>query len=206
MPSINMIAARRSEKKRLETNVRRLLAVIVAEIVVGVLLGSVFTIKILNTRARIADLNVDLARLQPTVTKIENYEKLTAKLGPKLDVLSDAKTQTLRWYNLMGEMTEALPPETWLTRIATVSKTQTQEETGTAPAGIAVNFNGMSVNQNKVGDAMLNLNSYPDFERVDLNFTQKAAVGKLQTIEFEIAVLLKSDQEKEGAKNDAGKS
>jgi Tfp pilus assembly protein PilN len=206
MPSINMIAARRSEKKRLEGNMRRLMVVILAEVFMGLLVGGFLTLKVYSTRARIDDLDVQRARLQPTVDKIGEFDKATAQLGPKLTLLADAKRQTLRWSNLMSKLSEILPNQTWLTKISTETPlpgTQPVDQEGAN----SVNINGVSIDQNQVGEAMLRLNSYPDFDHVDLHFTQKSTVGTLRTVEFEIAAALKTnDKAKEGAHNDNTKS
>ena len=205
MSTINMISARRSEKKRLESNLRKLVLVIAAEVVIAVLLVGMFTVRICASRARTGDLDLMLAKLQPTVQKIESCESETAKLQPKLDVLISAKARTLRWSNLMDKLSEVLPGQTWLTRIATVSDTAASHQAG--PALMIVNLNGVSADQNQVGEAMLRLNSYPDFQRVDLHYTQKTMVGQRLAIEFEIAAALKTGKDDgKGASNDAGKS
>jgi len=206
MPSINMIAAKRADKKRLESNVRRLMAIILALIIGGVVVGGVFMVCIYNTRSRISDLDVQLARLQPIVDQIETYEKATAKLGPKLDVLSGAKTDTLRWYSMLAKLSEALPTDTWLTRVSSANSTAAAQQSGGTGA-ITVNLNGVSVNQNQVGEAMLRLNTYPDFEKVDLHYTQKALIGVRQAVEFEIAAAMKNkEQAKEGTEDGSAKS
>ncbi|MDO8684939.1 MAG: PilN domain-containing protein [Armatimonadota bacterium] len=203
MPSINMIAIRRSEKKRFEANMRRLLVIILAEVVAGIILGGWFTVSMCNTRARIADLDIQLQKLRPTVRKIEDYEAATAKLRPKLELLEDAKTRTLRWRNMLAELSEVLPSDTWLTRLDTVVASGSDTTSGAT----MVSLNGLSASQNQIGETMLRLNAYPDFERVDLHYTQSAAVGERQAIEFEIAAALTQDNKaKEGASGDTGKS
>ena len=190
MPSINMIAGRRSEKKRLESNLRRLALVVLAEIAIAIVLGGAFTVRICSARTRTGDLDVQLAKLQPAVKKIEYYENETTKLKPKLELLSNAKTSTLRWSDLMDELSEVLPGGTWLTRMATAADATTPQQAG-APA-MVVNLNGVSPSQNQVGEAMLRLNSYRDFQRVDLHYTQKTMIGQKPAVEFEIAAALKT--------------
>ena len=57
MPSINMIAPRRAEMKRLERDMRRLCIVIVAELALAVVLGGWSGTKLLATRSQIGDMN-----------------------------------------------------------------------------------------------------------------------------------------------------
>jgi len=201
MPSINMIASRRSEKQRFERNARRLMVVVVAEVVVGILLGTLFTIKICGTKARIADLDVQLQKLMPTVRKIEEYEAATARLAPKVKLLQQAQDRTLRWRNLLDKLATALPAQTWLTKLGSTTPP------GQADDGPAtVSLNGISISQNQVGEAMLRLNTYADFKSVDLHYTQGSSVGCRRTVQFELAAALKEKKAKEGATSDNGKS
>jgi len=201
MPSINMIASRRSEKQRFERNARRLMVVILVEVLVGVLLGTLFTFRICGTRARIADLDVQLQKLRPTVKKIEDYEAATAKLGPKVQLLQQAQDRTLRWRNLLDKLATALPAQTWLTRLGS---TKVAGQADGDPATISLN--GISVSQNQVGEAMLRLNKYADFKSVDLHYTRGSSAGARQTVEFELAAALKENKAKEGATSDNAKS
>ncbi|MDO8586540.1 MAG: PilN domain-containing protein [Armatimonadota bacterium] len=203
MPSINMIASRRSEKHRFERNMRRLMVVILAEVALGVLLGALFTIRICSTNQRISDLDVQLQKLQPTVRKIEDYEAATTMLKPRLQLLTDAQDKTTRWRKMLAELSHALPQRTWLTKLAT----NVPQPGQTGGGVITVSLNGVAADQNQVGEAMLRLNTYPDFERIDLHFTQGSAVGKTKAVEFEIAASLKQDDKaKEGVTNAGAKS
>jgi Tfp pilus assembly protein PilN len=201
MPSINMIASRRSEKQRFGRNARGLMVVVLVEVVLGIALGGMFTFKICDTKRRIADLDMQLQRLRPTVKKIEDYETATAKLEPKVQLLQEAQGKTLRWRNLLDKLATALPAQTWLTKLG--STTSTDKDEG-EPA--IINIAGVSVSQNQVGEAMLRLNTYADFKSVDLHYTQGSSVGTRKTVEFELAAALKDDKVKEGTTSDNRKS
>lgn len=200
MPSINMIASRRSEKRRFERNTRRLVALIVIQMILGVVLGGVFTLRIFGARARISDLDVQLQKLSPTVKRIKDCEVATAKLRPRLTLLKDAQHKTLKWRNLLTELSHSLPEQCWLTKLGTSSPPPGQ--TG----DMTVSLNGVSINQNQVGEAMLRLNTYPDLKDVSLHYTQGSNVGKRKAIEFEIGAALKEEKAKEVAGNASGKS
>jgi Tfp pilus assembly protein PilN len=193
MPSINMIASRRSEKQRFERNARRLMVVVLVEVLVGIALGTLFTYRICDTKRSIADLDVSLQRLRPTVKKIEDYEAATARLTPKVTTLQQAQVRTLRWRNLLNKLATALPAQTWLTKLGSTTPP------GQADGGPAIiSLNGVSVSQNQVGEAMLRLNTYADFKSVDLHYTQGSSVGSRRTVDFELAASLKEDKAKEG--------
>jgi len=178
MPSINMIAPRRAEKRRLEQAMRRLVVVILAELVFAVALGGWVFMKTLTTRASIAELNAQLQTLEPSIKKVKNLEAKTAALRPKVDLLKQAKTNTMRWYNTLDRLTQSIPSSTWLTRLSTSTDVTTK--------ALVLNLNGMTSEQARVGETMMRLQANPDFKSVDLHYTQKGTMNKAQAIEFEI--------------------
>ncbi len=194
MPSINMIAPRRAERKRLETNVRRLLLAIVVELVLIAGVAGLMITRIYTTRSMIDDLQVQLTKLQPTVRRIELCEKSTRDLSPKLDTLKGAKAETTTWCRILDQLSISLPENTWLTRISTpVGQAATK--------GAVVNLNGFSASQDLVGDAMLRMrDNVSDFASIDLHYTQKGVVGHSTAVEFELAAGIKGP-----AKNGPGK-
>ncbi len=193
MPSINMIAPRRAEKRRLERAMRQLVILILAEFVfVVALCGWVFT-KTLTTRANIAELNAQLQTLAPKIKTIQELDKKTAKLRPKVDLLNQAMTRTMCWYNTLDRLTQSVPASTWLTRLST--------STAAGSKDLTLNIAGMTDEQARVGETMLRLHSNPDFKSVDLHYTQKGTQESAQVIEFEIGATLldkQNDEEKGG--------
>ena len=183
MPSINMIAPRRAEKKRLERDMRRLVVVIAVELIFAVGLGGWVTTKIFTARSRTADLEVKIAKNLPTVKQIEEYELATAKLVPKLDLLNQARTGTMRWYNTLDRLSESMPSSTWLTRISTGPVKEGDED-------MVLSLVGVSPTQARVGETMMRLSVNPDFQKIDLHFTRKTCIGLASAIEFEIGATL----------------
>jgi Tfp pilus assembly protein PilN len=188
LPSINMISPRRAEKRRLEANVRRLVVVILAEAIATVLVCGFMVSKILRAQSGISDLQITIAKLQPTVAKIDYYEKATGELKPKLDTLNQAKSITLRWQRVLDNLSVSMPDKTWLTRIAAQSPATPEAKE------MVVSMNGVSASQQLVGETMLRIqNSVRDFDHLDLHFTQKSASGGQDAVEFEIAASVKLD-------------
>ena len=199
MPSINMIAPRRAEKRRLERDMRRLVIVIAVELVFAVGLGGWVATKMFTTRSRIADLDVQIANFQPTLKQIEQYDSATAKITPKLQLLRQAKSGTMLWYNTLDRLTQSLPSSTWLTRISTGSAKPDEH--------LAVNLTGVSASQAKVGETMMRLHTNEDLRGVNLHFTRATDVGDAAAFEFEIGAGLPTGREsKEVTKNGTSES
>lgn len=185
MPSINMIAPRRAEKRRLECAMRKLAVLILAQLVFAVALGGWVFMKSLTTRATIAELNSQLQVLTPKIKKVAELDKQTSELKPKVELLNKAKLDTMRWYNTLDQLTRSVPSATWLTRLSTVSNPL---------SGTVLNINGVTCEQARVGETMMRLQGNPDFKSVDLHFTQKGTGQGPSSVEFEIGAAMSGDQ------------
>lgn len=182
MPSINMIAPRRAEKRRVEQAMRKLAVLILAELVFVVALGGWVFTKTLTTRASIAELAAQMQALKPKIDKIKDLDKQTAELKPKVDLLNQAKDGTMLWYNTLDRLTQSMPSSTWLTRLSTTTDVRSKD--------LILNLNGVTSEQARVGETMMRLHSNPDFKSVDLHYTQKGSIEDVQTVEFEIGASL----------------
>lgn len=195
MPSINMIAARRSETKRLESKTRVVLLVLVAEVLLTVFMLSFMAARAYTANRQISRLDKELEVIQPTVDKINEYETQIAELKPRLDLLKESRIKTLFWYDVMQDLSKSMAVDTWLNSITTM-ETQSSEKKNTV-----VNIRGVSVSQRNVGETMLRLNQWPEFQHVDLNYTQEGTALSRETLDFEIALSLSSfDSQKGGTK------
>lgn len=189
MPSINMIAPRRAEKRRVEQSMRKLAVLILAELVFVVALGGWVFTKTLTTRASIAELNAQVQTLAPKIKKVKDLEAKTAELRPKVDLLNEAKDRTMRWYNTLDRLTQSVPSSTWLTRLATTTSVGSKD--------LILNINGITCEQARVGETMMRLHSNPDFKSVDLHYTQRGAQGATQGVEFEIGASMMTPEQGE---------
>lgn len=194
MSSINMIAARRAERKRSERQVRIAAMVVLCELVALFAILSFMTARIYAASGTIRQLDKKLVKILPTVEKIKGYEAETKKLQPKVDLLADSCERTLVWYSLMQNLGRSVSENTWLSSINSVRSVPAKRTDSSEPETpkTTVNLRGTSVNQRLVGETMLRLNQYPGLERVDLNYTQNGRSQALNTIDFEIATLLAS--------------
>src|SRR5664280_2130073 len=114
MPSINMIAPRRAEKRRLERAMRKLAVLVLAQLVFAVALGGWVFMKTLTTRATIAELNSQMQVLIPKIKKVAELDRQTAELKPKVELLNKAKSDTMRWYNTLDRLTQSVPSSTFI--------------------------------------------------------------------------------------------
>ncbi len=196
MPSINMIANRRADKKRQEQNVRKLVYGISAEAGCLLVAISVLTAHMSAVRGQIGDLSGQLQKLEPKVNEIERLEAATTALTPKVNTLDGAKADTLFWYTNIASITGSLPSQAWLTSLAAAGS-------GGAPGGSApgsasgadptVQLSGVTLSQAQVGEAMLRMNQAPGLDHVDLAFVQEQKTGSLDTVAFQMTVHLKPE-------------
>jgi Tfp pilus assembly protein PilN len=195
MPSINMIAVRREEKRRQEQNIRKLLYAILGEIGLVVAVAFVLTARILVTQNEINKLSDRVKDLQPSVTKIQQLQTQTAALMPKVQTLDGAKADTLFWYKNFYAVTTSLPPRTWLTSLATGTPVGTGAATPGAAGGgdPTLSLVGVAMSQAVVGEAMLRMNQAPSLDHVDLAFVQQQKVGTTDAVGFQMTVHLKPE-------------
>lgn len=197
MPSINMIAVRREEKRRQEQNIRKLLYAILGEIGLVVLVAFVLTARILVTQNQVGRLSERVNALQPSVTKIQQLQTQTAGLMPKVQTLDGAKADTLFWYKNFYAVTASLPPKTWLLSLGT--GTGVGAAPGTGMPGTAggddptLSLIGVAMSQAVVGETMLRMNQAPSLDHVDLAFVQQQKIGTADAVGFQMTVHLKPE-------------
>ncbi|MDI6828223.1 MAG: PilN domain-containing protein [Armatimonadota bacterium] len=205
MPSINMIAVRRQERKRLERQIRIASLILLCEILFATALFSFMTARIHSLNVRLAGLNNDLKRIQPTVDKIKFYEQETKKLEPRLNLLAESRESTLLWYTVLQDLARSMPQSTWLCSVTT-SKPAPSGNSEDQSSNIkneptpTMNMKGTTASQALVGETMLRLNSFPEFSKVDLSYTQKASSNEYEGLDFEIVAALSTNNSEKGGK------
>jgi Tfp pilus assembly protein PilN len=187
MPNINLIAARREEKKRLERITRQLFFGFAGSVGGLIVLGTVLTASRLSLSSDLADANSKMLKLQPTLDRIAEVEKQTRELKPKVETLQTAKMETLRWRSLFTVVSQSIPNSTWISSLSS-----------TGGDGGMITLNGTANSQSLVGDTMSRLGTHPVFDKVDLGFTQSSGKPEdvVQTVTFQINAHLRSTVEK----------
>ncbi len=197
MPSINMIAQRREEKRRQEKNARTLLYSIAGEIGVVTAVAFVLTARILVAQGHLGDLSSQLAKLKPQVAQIQALRAQTAALQPKVDTLDGAKADTLFWYNNFYAVTDSLPPKIWLVSLGTGSgggaAAATVTPGSTSGSDPILNLSGVALSETVVGQSMLRMNQSPRLDHVDLSFVQSQKIGNMDAVSFQMTVHLKPE-------------
>ncbi len=204
MPSINMIANRRAEKKRQETEYPQ--AGLRHQRGNRMRPGrhQCPDLHMVNVRGQVADLGGQIQKLEPKVNAIDDLEKQTQTLTPKVVTLDGAKADTLFWYSNLSAITGSLPQNAWLTSLAAAG-------TGGAPGSASgtdptVLLSGQSLNQSQVGEAMLRMNQSPGLDHIDLAFVQQQKTADQTTVAFQMTVHLKPEPSALAGANDAKKS
>lgn len=201
MPSINMIAARRWESKQIEKKVRLMFLVVAAEIAAGLMIMSFMSACVFSASRSLEQTEHKLSEEAPIVQRIESYTDAVEKLGPKLGLLSDSRRETMLWCTILHDLSVSMPEKTWLTGLTTTVDTiQPPAHSKDKPqTKVLVSLRGLSSSQRLVGDAMIRLSQCPEFDKVNLNFTEKGNVSGIDTIGFDISAALKPKTE--GASN-----
>ncbi|HUV04569.1 MAG TPA: PilN domain-containing protein [Armatimonadota bacterium] len=200
MPSINMIAIRGAERKKLEKLICVTLLVIISELVVILFLLGFMTTRGFSAARQMESLDRKLVKIQPTVDKIRQCEGEIAKLQPRLILLADSREQTLVWYSVLQDLARSMPANTWLNSVTTTRAAVTGPgPSNNQPAPPAtVNVRGISTSQALIGETMLRLNQFPEFQRVDLSYTQNSEGRAVDCVEFQLAALMKSNEPEKG--------
>jgi len=182
MGSINLIAARRAERLRLMQVTR---ALTFSCLGAAACLLAVFTInsaRLITSSLEIGRVEVKLKELEPTLNRIREAQAERLALRPKLTTLTNAQGATERWYGVLDGLKRSIPPQAWLTSLVVEGAKEGEQ---------AIRFNGVTINQQKVGETMLRLNQLNQYQDINLHFTQANKIGDRDTVQFEFAALLK---------------
>jgi Tfp pilus assembly protein PilN len=180
MPSINMIATRRAEKHRFEQTTRNIAYTIAGEIGIFFVVASFMLVQMVQAQGQVSDLNEKIIKLKPQVDQIQSLEQQTAHLQPKLTVLNAARSSTLYWYSALQNLSESLSPSANLVSVVSSGNPAgpaagAPPAPGTAPVVAAqLAVQGIALTQSDVGETMLRMNQYPQFDNVTLNFAQSS--------------------------------
>jgi Tfp pilus assembly protein PilN len=205
MPNINLIAARREEKKKLERTAGQLFIGLGSSVGVLLLLASYMAARHLSMNADMDSANQRMEKIQPTLDEIERIKKETNELLPKVEQLEAAKLQTLRWQSVLLALSNTTPSNCWLSQLS-----------GTEGDNASVTIQGQSETQAQAADINLALQREAVFTDVKLQRTEAVSVPlparpgeqpqQLQRIQFYLTAQLKplkkseSDPAKSGEK------
>ncbi len=119
MPNINLVAARREEKRQITTLSRQLFVGLIASGGLLFLAIGAWGFVLSSQGGQIKQLDAKVAELQPKIDRIEQRKKDIAALKPRVETLDNARLSTLRWRSFMNVLAEATPPYVYYTSVAT---------------------------------------------------------------------------------------
>lgn len=184
MPNINLISARRAEKKKVELWTRQLFFGLSGSVGAFILLVSYLGVQRLSMAGELAQANELLRSLKPKKDRVQELKRDKEDLAPKVETLQKAKLDTLRWKALLQVVSQSIPPDTWLSSI-TASGTDT---------ATVLRLNGFTATQTSAAQTVLNLQTHPLFEKVDIGFTNQVPGNPgdpTPRVNFEIDTTLK---------------
>lgn len=147
MPNINLVAARREEKRQITTLTRQLFMGLIGS---GVLLfGAIagWGLVLSAQGSELKALDVKLAELQPKIDRIAQRNKDIAELKPKVETLDNARLSTLRWRAFMDVLAEGTPSYVYYTSVTTSGDASVSLK-GIAPSNAIVGETAMRLSKN----------------------------------------------------------
>lgn len=186
MPNINLVAARREEKRQITTLSRQLFVGLIAS--GGVLFAAIAGWGIvLNAQgSQLKELDAKLAELQPKIDRIAQRKNDIAALKPKVETLDNARLSTLRWRAFMNALADATPSYVYYTSMST---------TGDG-ASSGVSLKGMAPSNAIVGEVAqrLNGNGNSMFESVEILSVTNGSTPEdpVQKVTFDMNLFLRN--------------
>ena len=186
MPNINLVAARREEKRQITTLSRQLFVGLIAS--GGILFAAIagWGIVLTSQGAQIRELDAKLAELQPKIDRIAQRKQDIATLKPKVETLDNARISALRWRAFMNVLAEATPSYVYYTSVMTSGD----------PANPAVNLKGIAPSNAIVGDVALRLskNGNSMFDMVETPQVTNGSTPEdpVQKVTFDMNLYLRS--------------
>ena len=167
MPNVNLIAARREEKKKLERVASQLFIGLGASVGCLLLLASFMGARHLAMNSELAGADQRMLKIQPTLDEIARIEKERNDLLPKVEQLEAAKAQTLRWQAVFLALSKATPANTWLSQVSSTE--------GDSPT---VTIQGQTDNEHLASAIVLALQHESVFQSVDLKGINSVSVSQ----------------------------
>lgn len=151
------------------------IGLVVVGVLVVVIAAAWLYLEARNARvaADIAEINEQIAELEPTVRRVEELNRLIAAAERKEQLLRQLEASRVPWAQVLLELRTIIPRDVWLTQISAASDG-------------ALVFNGMGLAYVSVARFMVNLESSPMFEGTDLTVSQKQQIGAREVVNFSV--------------------
>lgn len=190
MPLVNLIHEQRLEARARE---RKVQLGVISTMAIGalcVLATMALMLDATRMNMKASALEKKQAEMEPMLKELQANKTEIAKLQPRIKTLEEAVMFSGKWGLILDHLTTNMPPQTWLTNMKAFQNDPKKPMTLT--------LNGVSTSQEAVGELILRMQANPEFEAVNLNFTQPKFLQGEQQYEFEIAAdLVKTAEETE---------
>lgn len=177
MPNINLIAARRVEKRRMERLSRQVFFGMACSVGVLVMTSSYLLVQRVELSSQLAEADQKMEKLKPKLEEIARIRKETDERRPKVERLEEARNTTLRWCVLLNVLSRSLPAKTWIEQFESNGK-----------GSPTVNLRVVTDSQTTAGQTASLLQSQPIFEDINIPGTQTTGDG---TVRFDVVARMK---------------
>ena len=183
MPSINLIAEQRAQKRAAEKKARNWFFALVSVSTAGFLAFGFLFLRVESLKANARGLESQIEKLRPVRDEIDANKTTLAELQPKLTILADAQKTTQRWWRIFDHIGKAIPPQTWISNLKS-----SQPNDMTKP--VEITWTGMSADQTLIGNLMDGLSACPELGMVSLRYTEQKHAVQGVGIEFSIVSIV----------------
>ncbi|MCG9894036.1 MAG: PilN domain-containing protein [Fimbriimonadaceae bacterium] len=180
MPLVNLIQEQRSAVRARERQTRTVLLGIFGFAAIAFLTAGYFTFETVKYTLKIRELEALKERLTPMMNDLDAKQSEIAGLQVRKNTLTDAETDTARWADFLSYLGANTPDGVVVSDLKSAA--------GADPnAPVTLNVTGLSVDQKRVGDFILRLESSPQVEGVNLKYTQEKVGPNNQSTQFELS-------------------
>ncbi|MDX1933808.1 MAG: PilN domain-containing protein [Capsulimonadales bacterium] len=196
MPNINLIAARREEKKKIERLTRQLFVGLLGS--VGILVTVILYVgaRQVAAHASLAGAERRWATVKPKLEEIEKLNQAKDALMPKVETLEQAQRETYRWRAVMQAISASIPEDAWISTMATAG----------AAEDMTINLTGIAANKTIIGETYRRLGRQPIFDGVELRSSKEVPRTPGETVtrfSFDLGVHLRPAPKPEETKGPA---
>lgn len=176
MIRINLLPKERIRRVRISP---RTITIIVAVTVVVALAAVTLYLDARNARVQreSEQVQAEIDTLRPQVARVLELERQIAGLREKQQLLQRLESARVQWSTVFVEITQIIPRDVWVTQLTTA-------------ADGAVVITGRALSYTAVARFMVNLDSSPVFDAVDLSSTEKVKVGTRDVMTFALTARL----------------
>jgi type IV pilus assembly protein PilN len=192
MIKINLLPVRAAKKK--ETAVQQVTIFCVSLIVVFVVVGALYAVKlgqISSTKNDISSANTKINELKVRIGKLEELKTLKTQVKKKLDVLSELRKNKTGPAQRLATISDIVPDQLWLT--------------GYTESGEAIKISGIAFTEELIAQFMRSIQASNDFTGVELVVSEQKEVAGNKVKSFELSCRLKSSSILQAATPDNAK-